>query len=96
MSITHMVLFTLKHAPDSAEEAAFLADGQRILSALPMVRDFQALRQVGKKNAYRHCFSMVFDNEQDYAAYNGHPNHCAFVRDRWDTEVIDFLEMDLV
>lgn len=96
MSITHMVLFTLKHAPGSAEEAAFLADGQRILSALPMVRNFQVRQQIGKKNDYRHCFSMVFDSEQDYAAYNGHPDHCAFVQNRWDTEVTDFLEMDLI
>ena len=37
---------------------------------------------------------MEFADEAAYAAYNGHPDHVAFVRDRWAPEVGAFLEID--
>jgi len=37
---------------------------------------------------------MDFDSAQAYQAYNGHPAHVAFVRDRWEAEVTRFLEID--
>lgn len=37
---------------------------------------------------------MRFDSRADYETYNAHPQHVAFVRDRWDQEVSQFLEID--
>ncbi len=37
---------------------------------------------------------MEFDDQAGYDAYNVHPLHIAFVRDRWVPEVADFLEID--
>jgi len=37
---------------------------------------------------------MEFENQAGYDAYNVHPAHVAFVRDRWVPEVEDFLEID--
>lgn len=92
--IRHTVQFRLSHAEGSAEEKAFISDGVRILSAVPGVRHFAVLRQVSAKNPYRFLFTMEFEGEGDYRRYNNHPDHTAFVRDRWEKEVEAFLEAD--
>lgn len=94
--IRHTVAFRLKHPLDSEREATFLADGKRILGAIPGVARFEVLEQISTKNSFRHGFSMEFDEQADYAAYDAHPDHVAFVRDRWVPEVDEFLEIDYV
>lgn len=94
--IKHTVAFSLKHTLDAPETEKFLQDGKRILSALPMVKDFEVFRQVSVKNEYAFGFSMIFSNQEDYQAYNDHPDHVKFVKERWDTEVSKFLEADFV
>lgn len=37
---------------------------------------------------------MEFADQPAYDAYNAHPVHIAFVRERWVPEVADFLEID--
>jgi hypothetical protein len=91
--IRHTVVFTLKHAPGSAEEKSFLS-AALILAKIPMVRKFEQLRQVSRKNDYKFGFSMEFDDQAGYDTYDQHPDHVAFVRDRWKKEVTDFLEID--
>jgi hypothetical protein len=49
---------------------------------------------VGPKNSISFGFSMEFADQSAYDAYNSHPTHVAFVRDRWVSEVEDFLEVD--
>ena len=92
--IRHTVAFTLKHAKGSPAEAKFLGDGKRILAPIPGVQKFEALRQVSPKNHYAFGFSMEFADQAAYDAYNDHPDHVAWVRDRWMNEVSDFLEID--
>lgn len=93
--IRHTVAFTLKHAAGSAEEGAFLRDA-KILAAIPSVEKFEQLRQVSTKNDYAFGFSMEFADQAAYSAYDQHPDHVAFVRDRWVPEVAKFLEIDYV
>ncbi|EGK00959.1 Dabb family protein [Dysgonomonas gadei] len=95
-NIRHTVMFNLKYDVNAPETDKFLQDGQRILSALPMVKNFEVSRQVSSKNEYKFYFSMVFDNQEAYKAYNDHPEHVKFVKERWDTEVTNFLEADFV
>jgi hypothetical protein len=91
--IRHTVVFTLKHAPGSAEEKSFLT-AALILAKIPTVRKFEQLKQVSRKNDYKFGFSMEFDDQAGYDTYDQHPDHVAFVRDRWKKEVTDFLEID--
>jgi hypothetical protein len=91
----HSVIFTLKHPKGSAAEAAFLSDAMA-LAAIPGVIGFERLVQVSPKNRFAYGFSMEFADQAAYDAYNTHPDHMAFVRDRWMTEVEDFLEIDYV
>ncbi|MGG1633743.1 stress responsive protein [Paenibacillus sp. FSL A5-0031] len=92
--ILHSVIFNLKHEQGSAEEQQFLEDGERILTSIPSVKNFQVYKQVSGKNDYRHGFAMEFANQADYDAYNEHPLHVQFVNERWVTEVEKFLEID--
>ncbi len=94
--IRHTVVFRLKHAAGSAEEEKFLADARGSLAKIPGVGKFEQLRQVSPKNDYRFGFSMVFADQAAYDGYNEHPDHVAFVRDRWVPEVEAFLEIDYV
>ena len=93
--IRHTVVFNLKHAAGSAEEAAFLRDA-KVLAGIPGVEMFEQLRQVSPKNDYAFGFSMEFTDQAAYSGYDDHPVHVAFVRDRWLPEVEKFLEIDYV
>ena len=91
--IRHTVAFRLKHSAGSPEEKAFLSAALD-LAQIPSVHNFEQLRQTSPKNAFAFGFSMEFENQAGYDAYNVHPAHVAFVRDRWVPEVEDFLEID--
>ncbi len=93
--IRHTVVFVLKHAHGSLQEKAFLRDA-KVLAEIPGVKKFEQLRQVSKKNDYEFGFSMEFADQAAYTAYNEHPKHVKFVKDRWDREVERFLEIDYV
>jgi hypothetical protein len=93
-SIQHMVIFVLKHDKGSAAEAKFLSDARTILTRIPVVKDFRVLDQVSIKNDYHFGFSMVFANQTEYDTYSNHPDHAAFVENRWKKEVTRFLEID--
>lgn len=92
--IQHMVIFDLKHEKGSAQADKFLKDGREILSKIPVVQNFQVFNQVSVKNDYTYGFSMVFAGQTEYTAYNDHPDHVAFVENRWQKEVSRFLEID--
>lgn len=91
--IRHTVAFRLKHAPGSAEEQDFLLAGQR-LAAIPGVENFECLRQISQKNSFHFGFSMEFAGAAEYQTYNEHPEHVAFVEERWIPEVEEFMEID--
>lgn len=93
--IRHTVVFSLRHPAGSPEEADFLEAGLA-LADIPGVEKFERLRQVSAKNGFAFGFSMEFADRAAYAAYDSHPAHVAFVRDRWVPEVADFMEIDYV
>jgi hypothetical protein len=93
--IRHTVVFALKHPQGSPEERKFLEDALA-LGRIPTVQNFERLRQVSAKNSYRFDFSLEFADQAAYTAYDVHPVHVAFVRDRWKVEVSAFMEIDYV
>ena len=96
MRVIHTVVFRLRHDEGSPAESAFLSDARRILSAIPAVNDFAVRRQVSSKSDARFPFSMTFDDQASYDAYNTHPDHVRFVETRWVPEVAAFQEYDFV
>jgi heme-degrading monooxygenase HmoA len=91
--IRHGVVFTLKHEPGSEEEADFLKANAQ-LASIPGVEEFEIMREVSPKNDYRFALTMEFADRAAYEAYNAHPDHVSFVKERWEKEVTDFLELD--
>lgn len=91
--IRHTVAFSLRHPGGSAQERDFLA-AARVLAAIPGVQRFEQLAQVSARSGHTHGFSMEFAGPDEYTAYDAHPDHVAFVRDRWVPEVADFQELD--
>ena len=94
-AIQHTVAFRLRHPAGSEAEQDFLT-AALALADIPGVQEFRQLRQVSPKSDFTHSFSMRFADEAAYRTYNDHPVHVAFVRDRWQAEVADFLELDFV
>ncbi|CAG5085805.1 Stress responsive alpha-beta barrel domain-containing protein [Thermobacillus xylanilyticus] len=95
-AIRHMAIFTLKYPKDAPETEQFLEDGRRILTGIPVVRNFEVLRQTSPKTDFDFGFSMEFASQADYDAYNAHPDHVKFVEERWKKEVVRFQEIDFV
>ena len=93
--IRHSVVFTPTHAAGTPEEADLLAAIER-LAAIPGVEAFELMREVSPKNDYRYVLTMEFQDASAYQAYNEHPEHVAFVEQRWDAEIAAFLEIDTV
>lgn len=91
--IRHTVVFKLKHAEGSQLELDFLRAAQKIAD-IPVVKNFECLRQISKKNIYDFGLSMEFASLEDYQAYNDNPDHNNFVQTRWIPEVSDFMEID--
>lgn len=92
--IRHMAVFTLTHGEGSPEVERFLKDGEKLLSAIPVVERFEVLRQVSGKTDFDYGFSMEFADQAAYDAYNAHPDHVRFVEERWVKEVARFQEID--
>jgi hypothetical protein len=93
--IRHTVVFRLKHPSGSEAEHSFLQAGL-MLARIPGVERFESLRQVSRKNDYRFGFSMEFVDQAAYDGYDKHPDHVAFVQNRWIPEVEAFMEIDYV
>ena len=91
--IRHTVVFTLVHPAGSESESDFLEAAER-LAAIPGVEAFELLAEVSPKNGYRFGISMEFADRAAYGRYNEHPDHVRFVRERWLSEVSEFLEVD--
>jgi stress responsive alpha/beta barrel protein len=92
MMIQHTVVFRLNTDADADQ---FFARTRK-LAAIRGVKDFEVLRQVGRKNDFTHGLSMYFDDQSAYDSYNDHPDHLAYVHDVWLSNVADFLELDYV
>lgn len=96
MKIQHTVVFSLRHAAGSPEEAAFLDTGRAALTSIPEATEFTINRQVSPKSDFAWQFSMLFDDEAAYERYNNHPAHAAFVAGHWVPEVESFQEFDFI
>ena len=60
----------------------------------PASRSSRSSGQVSAKNNFAFGFSMEFAHDAAYQGYSDHPGHVRFVRERWVTEVEEFLEID--
>ena len=66
------------------------------LRAIPGVLGFEIAREISPKNHFDYAVSMSFADQAAYNLYNDHPDHVAFVAERWVPEVAEFMEHDTV
>ena len=64
------------------------------MSSIPVVNNFEVLKQISNKNDFDFGFSMEFANQDDYDEYNNHLEHFSFLEERYEEEVDRFLEID--
>jgi len=93
--VRHTVAFKLKFDAGSQAEHDFFKAAKE-LARIPVVKNFECLRQISKKNDYDFGISMEFDSMADYDVYSSNSDHMQFVRDHWSTEVADYIEIDYV
>jgi heme-degrading monooxygenase HmoA len=91
--IRHAALFRLKHPKGSTQETSFL-QALESLKSIPGVQNFEIARETSPKNQFHYAVSMRFADQKAYDHYNGHPDHVAFVTNRWLPEVAEFMEHD--
>ncbi len=92
--IKHLVIFSLKEDIDNEEAQHFLQEGQQMLTSIPVVQDFEVLREISHQNDYQFGFAMEFANKSDFDFYLTHPFHVQFLQTRWKTQVSKFMEMN--
>jgi hypothetical protein len=93
--IRHTVVFKLKHPKGSAEDQDFFKALMK-LAAIPGVEKFECMKQVSRKNNFDYGLSMEFASQQAYDRYSNNPYHVAFVKNRWLSEVENFMELDFI
>lgn len=91
--ITHTVFFKLKHPKGSDAEKEFL-DKAVALKSINTVMNMTKVTEIGQKNDFDWGLTMQFKNQADYDTYSNHPDHVDFVKNVWDKEVVDFMEID--
>lgn len=93
-AIRHMVAFKLVYAKDDPRTTAFFHEARRIFADIPQVRNFMHCDEISVKNGFDFGFSFDFMTPEDYAEYNSNPDHIRFVKEKWNVEVADFIEID--
>jgi fructose-bisphosphate aldolase class II len=77
LNVEHLVLY---NAPNLDEDRlrALMAEGQRVLSAIPGVRDVTVGSVADKDARYRHCWLIRLSAPEVIESYQQHPAHVAF------------------
>lgn len=94
-AIRHMVVFNLKYTKEDPRAKDFIETAKKVFAGIPFARNVMQCWEISPKNNYTYGFSFDFMKPEDYESYNNHPAHCKFVEERWNTEVTDFMEIDL-
>ena len=94
MLIKHMVIFCLKYDKSDSRTDKFLSDSKSILGSIPAVEKFKLVKQISPKNKFHFGFSMEFKDKEAYETYIKHPMHVNYVKQLWQKEVANFLEID--
>ena len=92
--VAHVIVYNVD-GPDPDGVAAMMAEGRRVLSAIPGVREVVTGRAVSEDAPYRYSWLIRFCHRAVIEHYRAHPDHVAFA-DGWfrpvaaDRITIDF------
>lgn len=76
-NVAHVILYNTAGMAD-AEAHAMMAEGQRVLAAIPGVRQVMVGEAVDEAARYRYCWLIRFSAQPVISAYKHHPDHIDF------------------
>jgi fructose-bisphosphate aldolase class II len=91
--VEHLVMYN-SGAADPAQTAAMMAEGRRVLAAIPGVRQVITGTSVREDGRYRHCWLVRFASAAVIDTYRDHPDHQAFADDHFRPLAADRLTID--
>lgn len=95
-AVEHCILYNVTSGDDGGERAAraMMADGRRILGAIPGVRAVFTGRAVRADAKYQYCWLVRFAHPAVIESYRDHPDHVAFADGRFRPLAPDRLSID--
>lgn len=91
--VEHLIVYNLS-GTSSEETATMMAEGRRILGAIPGVRQVITGTSVREDAPYRHCWLVRFVHPAVIDSYREHPDHQAFADDQFRPRVGDRISID--
>jgi fructose-bisphosphate aldolase class II len=93
--VDHLIVY---NASDDTDVEAMMAEGRRVLGAIPGVREVFTGTAVSDEAGYRFCWNVRFCHRDVIDSYREHPAHIAFADERFrpaagDRVSIDFEEV---
>jgi fructose-bisphosphate aldolase class II len=91
--VEHVIVYNV---PPEAEPGvdAMMAEGRRVLGAIPGVRAVRTGTAVREDVPYRHCWLVSFAHSEVIASYRDHPDHQAFADRRFRPVAGDRISVD--
>ena len=93
LNVEHVIVYNAPRL-DGKKLRLAMIEGQRLLSAIPGVRDVQTGSVANKSSRYRHCWLIRFASATVIDSFNRHPAHAAFVERMLNPEASDRLIAD--
>ncbi|MEW5755299.1 MAG: class II fructose-bisphosphate aldolase [Pseudomonadota bacterium] len=81
--VEHLIIYNVDQSMGPEAAAEMIAEGQRVLGAIPGVRRVFTGEAVRRDAAYQYCWLVRFANESVIASYRDHPDHVDFANTRF-------------
>ncbi|MGD8937256.1 MAG: Dabb family protein, partial [Thiogranum sp.] len=89
--LSHLIIYNVAEGSDAD---AMIAEGRRVLSAIPGVRDVFTGEAVKTDAAYRYCWNVVFCHPAVIDSYREHPDHVKFADTHFRPVAADRISVD--
>lgn len=76
-SVEHLIIYNVERM-DDAQAQAMMAEGRRVLSRIPGVREVFAGQAIQEGTKYKFCWLVRFTDKAVIDSYREHPDHIAF------------------
>ncbi len=91
--VEHLIVYNVSGA-DEQEVEAMMAEGRRVLGAIPGVRRVFTGRAVREDARYRYCWLVRFAHPAVIDSYREHPDHRAFADTHFRPRAADRISID--
>lgn len=91
--VEHLIIYNTSGAT-AAQTDAMMAEGRRVLGAIPGVRHVITGSSIIDSAAYRHCWLVRFAHPAVIDSYRDHPEHKAFADTRFRPQAADRISID--